>query len=110
MLEAISFAISYHHVEEGMKIYWFMGIFFSGIVIIIYSALYTLINKIYKFPLKYSAIYNFLLGVFLIVNAILFYKIKISWTYQTFLLFIIMQIFIALVCKFKKNKEKSSTI
>jgi hypothetical protein len=100
--EAISSAISYFSIDDDWKFYWYLSVPIFGIVIVIYSALYTLLCKIHKFSLKYSIIYNSILGVLLIINTILSYKIKIGWGYQLFLLFIILQIFITSAYKYKK--------
>lgn len=102
----LSLAVSYIFIGENLALFLHLNIIIYAVAVAAYSALYALSFKIYKFSLKYSIIYNFLLGISLVINTVLIYKTKIGWTYHLFSLFIILQIFIASALRYKKSLKK----
>ncbi len=82
--------------------YWKPFLFILATAIIIYSLLYSLLNKIYAFSIKYLIIYNSVLGMLLIVSIILSNKIDVILTFSLsdcLVWLLIGQLFVSFILK-----------
>lgn len=81
----------------------FLPVYF--LFLLIYSFVYSQINRIYDFSGKYTIIFSLVLGIVFLIDGIFSHLYRISFFYYIIILSIATQIILAFYNKYKKNAQ-----